>query len=142
MIPTPPPPSSVAVRNVMRANAVTRTLPEVRLGRELWSRGLRYRRAKSVHVGEARVRPDFVFGAQRVAVFVDGCFWHSCPVHGSSPKTHSTYWLAKLRANLSRDERVRHALVANGWAVVEVWEHESAVEAAMRIATTLAERVT
>jgi DNA mismatch endonuclease (patch repair protein) len=86
---------------------------------------------------ELRVRPDVVFTGARVAVFVDGCFWHRCPIHGSDPKANSDYWAPKLRRNVVRDRRVDQALEAAGWRVVRVWEHEAVDGAAARIASTV-----
>lgn len=70
------------------------------------------------------MRPDIVFPKRRVAVFVDGCFWHSCPEHGQTPKTNATYWVAKLNRNKARDLADSHALQRDGWKVVRVWEHD------------------
>lgn len=75
-------------------------------------------------IGLFSFRPDFVFRKERVAVFVDGCFWHSCPVHGRIPSSNSEFWLAKLRANVSRDERADREFSSKGWLVVRFWEHE------------------
>ena len=69
-------------------------------------------------------RPDFVFLGSRVAVFIDGCFWHCCPKHGRRPSSNRSYWLPKLKMNQSRDRRVDRELRTNGWKVVRVWEHE------------------
>ena len=69
-------------------------------------------------------RPDFVFRRQRVAVFVDGCFWHLCPKHSSIPETRRAFWLGKLSANKARDRLVTRTLRKKGWRVVRVWEHE------------------
>jgi DNA mismatch endonuclease (patch repair protein) len=71
-------------------------------------------------------KPDFVFPSLKTAIFVDGCFWHGCPKHGNSPKTKTSYWLAKITGNKARDRRVNRLLRAKGWAVVRVWEHELA----------------
>ncbi len=73
-----------------------------------------------------RVRPDFVFRGRRVALFVDGCFWHACPLHGSRPGGHAAFWRSKLRNNVARDRRVNAGLRRAGWKVVRVWEHELA----------------
>jgi DNA mismatch endonuclease (patch repair protein) len=78
-----------------------------------------------------------VFPTERVAVFVDGCFWHRCPVHGTVPKRNRDYWLPKLQANEARDRRNDEALAALGWRVVRVWEHESPDEAAAGIAAVV-----
>ena len=71
-----------------------------------------------------KVRPDFVFRALRVALFVDGCFWHACPLHGSRPGGNAAFWRRKLRGNVARDRRVDAGLRRAGWRVVRVWEHE------------------
>lgn len=68
--------------------------------------------------------PDFVFRRVKVAVFVDGCFWHGCPAHGRVPKTHRRFWAAKFAANKARDRVVNRMLRADGWTVIRVWEHE------------------
>lgn len=82
--------------------------------------------------GEVRVRPDIVFTRARVAVFVDGCFWHSCPLHGRVPKSNLAYWIPKLEGNRARDDRVNSALASNGWVVVRIWEHDN-VDAAAEV---------
>lgn len=69
-------------------------------------------------------RPDFSFPKSRLAVFVDGCFWHGCPLHGTRPKSNCDYWHAKLRRNADRDRSVDSALAAKGWRVLRIWEHE------------------
>lgn len=78
-------------------------------------------------------RADVVFGSARIAVFVDGCFWHSCPLHGSQPSANCEWWAAKLEANRARDADTDQRLAEAGWAVLRVWEHEDPVEAAGRI---------
>ena len=70
------------------------------------------------------VRPDFVFPKQRVAVFVDGCFWHGCPKHATQPKNNRAFWRKKLAGNKARDARVNRALRRAGWRVVRIWEHQ------------------
>lgn len=69
-------------------------------------------------------KPDFVFRKQRLAVFVDGCFWHGCPKHGRKPDTNRAYWLPKLRRNKKRDKAVKRILSKAGWTVLRLWEHE------------------
>ncbi len=95
------------------------TGPELRLRRALWKRGWRYR-LKTKLPG----KPDMVFVSQRVAIFVDGCFWHGCPKHGVSPKTNQKFWEEKLRANLMRDREVGASLREAGWTVIRFWEHD------------------
>jgi DNA mismatch endonuclease (patch repair protein) len=110
------------------------TRPELLLRRELHHLGLRYRVDTSPLGG--RRRADVVFTKQRVAVFVDGCFWHVCPVHGTTPKSNSEFWEAKLTANQRRDRATDTELIAAGWRVVRVWEHaDMALEAAKVQAT-------
>lgn len=70
------------------------------------------------------VKPDFVFSLARLVVFVDGCFWHSCPKHRTAPKTNAKFWRDKLAANRRRDQRVSRCLRRAGWTVVRVWEHD------------------
>ncbi len=71
-----------------------------------------------------RVKPDFVFRAQRLAVFVDGCFWHGCPLHATQPKNNAAFWRRKIAANRTRDRLVTRTLRAMGWRVLRIWEHE------------------
>jgi len=71
-----------------------------------------------------RVKPDFVFSAQRLVVFIDGCFWHGCPLHATAPKSNAEFWAAKLAENKVRDRHVNRALRRRGWRVVRIWEHE------------------
>jgi DNA mismatch endonuclease, patch repair protein len=121
-----PHPSSAGRSANMRANRRTDTKPELALRRALHSRGYRYRKDYRLDLdGGKRVRPDIAFTARRVAVFVDGCFWHCCPEHGSKPAVNVGYWDPKLRRNVERDRAADTALLAAGWAVVRVWEHES-----------------
>jgi DNA mismatch endonuclease (patch repair protein) len=83
------------------------------------------------------MRPDIVFTRAKVAVFVDGCFWHGCPAHQRVPKTNSDYWVPKLQRNIERDREVDDALAAAGWRIVRVWEHEDVDRAADTVARTL-----
>lgn len=109
----------------MQANRRSNTKPEVALRSALHRRGLRYRKDLRLDLGEVKVRPDIVFTAKKVAVFVDGCFWHVCPEHGRQPTTNEWYWAPKLRRNMERDQRVNAALEAAGWRVIRLWEHEA-----------------
>jgi len=114
--------------------ATAGTSRELQLRRELHRRGLRFRVDRAVPVpGLGRRRCDIVFAPRRVAVFVDGCFWHSCPVHATAPKANSGWWAAKLARNVERDRDTDAKLAEAGWAVIRVWEHEIALEAAERI---------
>jgi DNA mismatch endonuclease (patch repair protein) len=80
------------------------------------------------------VRPDLVFIRPKVAVFVDGCFWHCCPEHGSMPVGNHDFWEPKLRRNVERDRNADALLAASGWGVLRVWEHEPSDVAARRVA--------
>ncbi len=109
----------------MRGNRRTDTRPEVALRRELHARGLRFRKDFPVVTETARPHVDIAFTRSRVAVFVDGCFWHGCPDHGHIPGgKNATYWAAKLTRNAERDARDTEALADAGWTVVRIWEHE------------------
>ena len=132
-----PNPTSAAAKVIMRANPPSDTGPEIRLRSALHRAGLRFRKNRAVVVDGARVRPDIVFGPARVAVFVDGCFWHSCPEHGTSPRSNVNYWSPKLARNVERDRWVNEALRGAGWTVFRVWEHEDPDEAAALIAETV-----
>jgi DNA mismatch endonuclease (patch repair protein) len=96
------------------------TDPELTLQRAIWHEGLRYR----LHHRTMAGRPDMVFLGPRVAVYVDGCYWHGCPEHYVAPRTGAIFWSKKLRENVNRDRRQTLALEADGWRVVRVWEHE------------------
>lgn len=115
------------------------TAPELALRRELHRRGLRYRVDLPLH-GMGRTRPDIVFTRIRVAVFVDGCFWHCCPEHQSYPKTNAEWWREKLATNVKRDRRIDKALTAARWEVIRVWEHEDVMAAADRVEAVVRSR--
>ena len=122
----------------MRANRRKDTKPELALRRALHAQGYRYRKDYRLELAGTRVRPDIAFTARRVAVFVDGCFWHCCPEHGSQPANNTWYWAPKLVRNVERDRAADSALAAAGWSVVRVWEHESLEAAVAVVVTTLA----
>ncbi len=124
----------------MRANRKADTGPERRLRSTLHRLGLRYRVGIALLAGPTRVRPDVVFTRVRVAVFVDGCYWHSCPEHATSPRSNAGYWLPKLARNVERDRANDAALAAAGWRVVRVWEHEDPLAAAGTIAKLVESR--
>src|ERR1700730_19298977 len=124
--------SSDAARNVMRANHKRDTGPELRLRRHLHRLGLRYQLGRRIGTSPSVV-PDLVFLSARVAVFVDGCFWHGCPIDGVQPQTNADYWLAKIALNKRRDRVVDRGLVRLGWKALRVWEHEDPLEAATRV---------
>jgi DNA mismatch endonuclease (patch repair protein) len=118
-----PHPTSPGRSANMRANRRSDTKPEMALRRALHGQGLRYRKDYRLDLDGGRVRPDIAFTARRVAVFVDGCFWHVCPEHGTQPANNTWYWGPKLTRNVERDRAADAALAAAGWQVVRIWEH-------------------
>lgn len=117
------------------------TAPELRLRRELHRRGLRYRLDSPVVPGTRGRRVDITFGPAKVAIFVDGCFWHGCPEHGQ--RTHDIngwYWPDKIAGNKVRDADTDERLASAGWLVVRTWEHDDPTVAAERIAAVVRER--
>lgn len=132
-----PHPSSPAVTAVMRANRSRDTAPELRLRSALHKIGLRFRKSYVIRSAAMRVRADIAFPRKRVAIFVDGCFWHCCPDHGIQPSVNRRYWLPKLAHNVERDRLVDTFLTAMGWKVIRVWEHEVVEQCAARIDTIL-----
>lgn len=110
------------------------TAPEVLLRKALWREGLRYR----VHLRVEGTRPDIVFTSCRLAVFVDGCFWHGCPQHYVMPRSKMEFWSAKLATNTTRDRVQTRRLIANGWRVLRFWEHEVEAEPDRLVAEIIA----
>ena len=102
----------------MRGNRRADTKPELALRAALFAMGYRYRKDLRLDLPLRRVRPDIAFTSRRVAVFVDGCFWHACPEHGSKPKSNEWYWSPKLTKNVERDRAVDDALAEAGWTVL------------------------
>lgn len=119
-----------------RANRGRDTQPEMRLRSALHRRGMRYRIHRRVEP-DVRASVDIAFPSAKVAVFVDGCFWHRCPEHATIPKANGDWWRAKLEGNVARDRRTDEALSSRGWTVIRVWEHEDVEQAAERIACTV-----
>ncbi|MGH3828735.1 MAG: very short patch repair endonuclease [Pseudonocardiaceae bacterium] len=120
------------MRDRFRRQKVRDTGPELALRRRLHALGLRYRIDTPVLPGVRR-RPDIVFTAAKVAVFIDGCFWHRCPEHAAAPKNNSDWWAEKLERTVDRDRDTDRRLIAAGWLPVRVWEHEPVDEAAERV---------
>jgi DNA mismatch endonuclease (patch repair protein) len=116
------------------------THPELALRRALHRLGLRYRIERRLDP-TSRCRADIVFGPARVAVFVDGCFWHGCAEHTPrAVKANGDYWVNKIRANRDRDAATSERLAAMGWLVMRVWEHEAPADAAARVAAAVRQR--
>ncbi|WP_235216671.1 very short patch repair endonuclease [Archangium violaceum] len=126
-----PPPSSQAAEQRMKAQRSKDTAAELAVRSALHRLGLRFRVNRPV-VGQRR-KADVVFPSERVAVFIDGCFWHGCPLHATWPKANADFWRAKIEANKARDEATDQALRTAGWSAIRVWEHEDAQGAALRI---------
>ena len=130
--PAPRPPRSG------KANRRTETKCEVDLRRTLHARGLRFRKDLLIRADGVRTHADVVFTSVRLAVFVDGCFWHVCPDHFHMPKSNLAYWEPKLAANVERDRRVDAALRDDGWTVLRLWEHAPTDEAVATVVRVLA----
>ena len=103
---------------IMSAIHSENTKPELTLRKALWAKGLRFR----IHHGKEKI--DIAFPSAKVAVFVDGCFWHGCPIHSHLPKSNEAYWLPKLKKNIERDHQKTQRLEADNWKVLRFWEHE------------------
>jgi DNA mismatch endonuclease (patch repair protein) len=129
--------SSPAVRRSMIGNRSRDTAPERALRSALHRLGLRFR-VDARPVPTIARRADVVLRRDRVAVFLDGCFWHGCPDHFRSPATDAHYWTAKIAANRARDASTDALLEAAGWIVVRAWEHEPTPVAARRVVAALA----
>ncbi|MGV0780454.1 very short patch repair endonuclease [Mycolicibacterium sp. XJ766] len=118
------------------------TKPEVRLRSTLHRRGLRFRKDYPIRIDGKLIRPDIAFTRRKVAVFIDGCFWHSCPDHGRPPGVNGEYWSPKLRGNVERDLRQTVALQANGWTVLRFWEHQEMDQIVAALEKTVRSHVT
>lgn len=128
--------SSQGVRRSMQSNRSRDTRPELVLRSALHRRGLRFRK----HLRPIPGLPctvDVAFPRERLAIFVDGCFWHSCPDHGSYPISNGDWWRAKLDATRRRDEHNGKALTEAGWTVLRIWEHDDLDSAVAEVAATL-----
>lgn len=112
------------------------TEAELALRRELYRMGLRYRVGYQVLKKPRRVA-DIAFPGLKLAVFVDGCFWHGCPAHASWPKQNAEFWRAKIETNRARDADTGERLTASGWQVMRFWAHESPEEAAEKVLATV-----
>lgn len=140
VVPPAPPASSPAAALTMRSNRRRDTKPELALRRELWRRGHRYLVDATPTGTSRRRRADVVLRGARIAVLVDGCFWHSCPLHLHVPKANRAWWEVKLASIVERDRRTDHELRAAGWLPLRVWEHESPAAAVDRIQAAAAAR--
>jgi DNA mismatch endonuclease (patch repair protein) len=131
--------SSDGVRRSMRSNRGRDTRPELILRSTLHADGLRfYKHLRPLN--QLRCEADVLFPRWRVAVFVDGCFWHVCPIHATFPATHREFWDAKLARNRARDDANNRAMSAAGWLVVRLWEHQTISEMHSAVVTALQAR--
>lgn len=122
----------------MKGNRKRDTKPEVALRASLHRAGLRFRKDYPIRPDQGPlIRADVAFPRRRVAVFVDGCFWHGCPVHGTTPRSNTGYWRPKLARNVERDRQSDARLRDAGWTVVRVWEHDAIPEAVSAVTAAL-----
>lgn len=124
--------SSIAALNRMRAAKPKNTKPEELLRAALDHLGLVYANDLILLPGLRR-KTDIVFEAQHVAVYVDGCFWHGCPIHGTWPKQNAEFWRNKIETNQRRDADTDRQLREAGWTVIRIWEHQDVEEVARHI---------
>ena len=132
-------PSSELVSRRMASQRSRDTQTELAIRRRLHRRGFRYR----IHVRplpKVRREADIVFRPARVAIFVDGCFWHGCPEHATWPEANADWWRAKIERNRERDAETDRLLAEAGWHSIRIWEHEDPEEAVDLVATTVAAR--
>lgn len=130
--------SSEQVSRNMKKVRVRDTGPELVIRRLLFSSGLRFRvnyQPKFPDIGRASI--DIAFPAKRLAIFIDGCFWHACPDHGELPKANREWWEKKFAENRERDARISEQLKKGGWCVLRFWAHESPEKVCMQIADIL-----
>lgn len=125
--------SSEAIRRTMTSTRGRDTKPEMAVRSAVHRLGLRYRVDQAPLPGLRR-RADLLFRRARVAVFVDGCWWHGCSKHSTTPRANRDYWIAKIEGNRTRDRDTDAKLEEAGWVVIRVWEHEHPEAAAERIA--------
>lgn len=119
----------------MIANRRRDTKPELAVRRALHARGLRYR-VDYAPLGGRR-KADIVFTRRKIAVFIDGCFWHGCPEHGSTPVANAAYWLEKLKSNSERDRETDEQLRDAGWVVLRYWEHDGPQSVVDRVSAAM-----
>jgi DNA mismatch endonuclease, patch repair protein len=131
--------SSESARSRMRNTPRRDTLAEMRIRKRLHAMGLRYSVDAKLQANMRR-RADVVFKKARVAVFIDGCFWHGCPEHGTWPKANADFWREKILTNKRRDSDTDTILRRSGWEVLRIWEHEDPNAAAALIASRVRSR--
>ncbi|OMI39169.1 very short patch repair endonuclease [Streptomyces sparsogenes] len=122
----------------MSRQASQDTTPELAVRRLLYASGHRYRLHRPVP-GLPRRTIDIAFPGLKIAVFLDGCFWHGCPQHATHPKANADWWRQKLNRNITRDLETTERLRTDGWTVLRFWEHEAPSDVAERVATAVAD---
>ncbi len=132
--------SSAGVRKSMQSNKGRDTKPELALRRAVHALGLRYR-VSARPLPKVRRTADMVFTKAKVAVFLDGCFWHGCPEHHTKAATNSDYWAEKVRRNRERDAETDRLFAEAGWTVIRFWEHEDPFKSAQRVADCVRTRI-
>lgn len=123
----------------MQGNRRKDTHPELAVRRAVHALGLRYR-VDARPLPDLNRRADLVFRGAKIAVFVDGCYWHGCPRHGTWPATNSEYWSSKIRRNVARDRDTDERLISQGWLPLRFWEHDDPDMAAVSIRASVLER--
>lgn len=123
----------------MKAVRLEGTLPELRVREALDACGLTYE-TNAQPLPDLRRRADILFRDEKIAVFVDGCFWHGCPQHGTQAKSNARFWAEKIERNIQRDRDTDRRLEEAGWTVVRVWEHEDPAEVASKVCSVLEEK--
>ena len=135
-----PTPSSPAATKKMRSNRRSDTKPEFLIRSLLHRSGVRFRKDYAIRLPTGKVvHADIAFTRRRLAVFVDGCFWHQCPDHGTLPKSNRAYWIPKLRQNVDRDRAIDRELKGGGWLVLRFWEHVDPREVKAKILDVLSQ---
>lgn len=129
-------PSAQRSRNMAAIHRAD-TVPELLLRRALHARGLRYRKDYPIRAEGRLIRPDIAFTRWKLAVFLDGCFWHGCPEHSRPPKSNIDYWSGKLASNTARDRLQTQILERSGWKVIRLWTHVALPEAVARVEEVL-----
>lgn len=139
MIKERPAASSPLIRKRMQRQRSKDTALEMSVRRALHAIGVRYRVDVRLE-SDLRVRGDIVWRGRKVVVFLDGCFWHRCPEHATTPKSNSTWWTDKIEANVQRDRKADQVLRERGWRVLRFWEHENVSDIVERIIDELTSR--
>ena len=123
-VPIAPPASDEGTRRSMMSNRRSDTKPEIAFRSMLHRSGLRFRKDRYIKFEQRGVKVDVVFPTEKIAVFIDGCFWHRCPEHATMPTRNYEYWATKFQRNMDRDRSNDHNLQNLGWNVIRIWEHE------------------